>query len=341
MKKLISLLLLIAALVLVSVFFSSNKNIPKKVEQIGDNIIKDTHPLQIEAMRERGYPGSNLKIEEELNKGSNYTRHIASYQSEGLKIFGLLTIPEGEKPKEGYPAVIFNHGYIPPEEYRTTERYVAYVDGFAKNGYIVFRPDYRGHGSSEGKPEGAYYSPAYTIDVLNAVSSVKKLKEVNPEKIGMWGHSLGGHITLRSMVINNIDIKVGVIWAGVVAPYLEMINNWRGRTPWRPSGREQTANRPSRQNFIDKYGMPDKNPSFWKSISPNSYLKDIAYPIQIHHGTNDETVPLEFSKILYDGLKKENKTVEYYEYEGNDHNLSQSFNLVMNRSVEFFDKYLK
>ena len=47
--------------------------------------------------------------------------------------------------------IVFNHGYIPPAEYRTTERYVAYVDGFARNGYIVFRPDYRGHDQSEGE----------------------------------------------------------------------------------------------------------------------------------------------------------------------------------------------
>ena len=56
--------------------------------------------------------------------------------------------------------IVFNHGYIPPSQYRTTERYVAYVDGFASNGYIVFRPDYRGHDQSEGAPTGAYGSPA-------------------------------------------------------------------------------------------------------------------------------------------------------------------------------------
>ena len=122
---------------------------------------------------------------------NNYRQFLASYQSDGLKINALLTVPNGEKPENGWPAIIFNHGYIPPEEYKTTERYVAYVDGFARNGYIVFKPDYRGHGDSEGNPEGAYYSPAYTIDVLNAVASVKKFKDADPNKIGMWGHSMG------------------------------------------------------------------------------------------------------------------------------------------------------
>jgi len=43
----------------------------------------------------------------------------------------------------GWPVIMFNHGYIEPEKYRSTERYMDYVDYFAKNGYIVFRSDYR------------------------------------------------------------------------------------------------------------------------------------------------------------------------------------------------------
>ncbi len=54
-------------------------------------------------------------------------------------------------PDNGRPAIIFNHGYIPPEVYRTTERYVAYQDGFARNGYVTFKSDYRGHGFLRGR----------------------------------------------------------------------------------------------------------------------------------------------------------------------------------------------
>ena len=63
----------------------------------------------------------------------------------------------------------------------------------------------------------------------NAVSSIKKYPGVNPEKIGMWGHSLGGFLTLRAMVMSP-DIKAGVIWAGVVGSYPDLINNWRRAT---------------------------------------------------------------------------------------------------------------
>lgn len=121
-------------------------------------------------MRERAYPGSEIAIEQTLQPGSNYSRYIASYRSEGLKINALLTIPNGEKPATGWPVIIFNHGFIPPNIYRTTERYVAYVDWLARSGYIVFRSDYRGNDQSEGEARGAYGAPDYTVDVLNALT---------------------------------------------------------------------------------------------------------------------------------------------------------------------------
>ncbi len=181
------------------------------------------NPLEITAMRARQYPGSDIVLEKVLDPGVNYNRYYVSYQSEGLKIYALMTVPMGEKPATGWPVIVFNHGYIPPDVYVSTERYIAYVDLIARSGYIVFRSDYRGHGNSEGEARGAYGSPDYTVDVLNAVSSVKRYPDADPNRIGMWGHSMGGYITLRAMVIRD-DIKAGVIWGGVVASYPDLIN---------------------------------------------------------------------------------------------------------------------
>jgi len=311
-------------------------NIDKAIE------VKPLHSLSIVAMRAKPYLGSNIIIEETLSPGGNYDRYVTSYQSDGLKIYALLTVPQGKIPAGGWPAIIFNHGYIPPEQYRTTERYLAYTDAFSRNGYIVFKPDYRGHGSSEGKPEGAYYSPAYTIDVLNAVASIKKYQDVNPEKIGMWGHSLGGNITVRSMTVAK-DIKAGVIWAGVVGTYEELMNKWRRSAPWQPSPREAGAHIGSiRRNLETEYGTINNNPEFWHSIDPRYYLNDISGPVQIHHGLSDEEAPVIFSESLANDLKKNKKTVEIYTYVGADHNLSGAvFDLAMQRSIEFFDRYLK
>ncbi|HET9911425.1 MAG TPA: alpha/beta hydrolase, partial [Anaerolineales bacterium] len=174
---------------------------PTQIPTIAPTATPVPHPLQIEAMRAREYPGSDIVIEETLDPGVSYSRYYVSYLSEGLKIYALMTVPNGEKPVTGWPVIIFNHGYIPPAVYRTTERYIAYVDLIARSGYIVFRSDYRGHDRSEGEAGGAYSNPGYTVDVLNAVTSMKRYPDADPNRIGMWGHSMGGYITLRSMVI--------------------------------------------------------------------------------------------------------------------------------------------
>ncbi len=299
------------------------------------------HPLTIESMRQREYPGSEITIEETLTPGANYARYIASYRSDGLKIYALLTIPYGERPEEGWPVIIFNHGYIRPDLYRTTERYVAYVDNLARHGYIVFRSDYRGHDESEGIARGAYGAPDYVVDVLNATQAMRGFAGADPERIGMWGHSMGGYITLRSMVIDK-RIRAGVIWAGVVASYPDLLTRWRP-TPTASAGATQTptAGRAWRSGLMATYGTPEENPEFWSSISANSYLEDLSGPLQLHHGTGDTSVPVEFSQMLYEQVLEAGGVIELYVYPGADHNLSGPFTVAMQRTIAFFDEYLK
>ncbi|WP_425146734.1 alpha/beta hydrolase family protein [Deinococcus sp.] len=144
-----------------------------------------TSPLSIANERARSYPGSALTVRQTLTSGSNYRRWVVSYQSDGLRINALLTVPDGTPPAGGWPAIVFNHGYIPPEQYRTAERYVAYQDAFARAGFVTLKSDYRGHGSSQGEALGGYYDPGYTADVLNAAASLRKDSRVNPGRLGM------------------------------------------------------------------------------------------------------------------------------------------------------------
>ena len=299
-------------------------------------------PLAIESLRQGNYPGSPLITEEELTPGGNYDRSIVSYRSEGLKIYALLTVPRGDPPEAGWPVVVFNHGYIPPEQYRTTERYIAYVDGFARSGYIVLRPDYRGHGSSEGIAAGAYSAPDYTVDVLNAVASIKAYPAADPERIGMWGHSMGGSITLQVMVSTQ-DVKAGVIWAGMVGTYPDILNWFQDRwgSAGLPTPDPDTGSRPGVAALVTEYGSPEENPAFWSSISATSYLRDLSGPLQIHHGTGDTTVPFVWSEALYTMLQETEQPAEFYSYTGDDHNISNQFSLAMERSLQFFDTHLK
>lgn len=297
------------------------------------------HQLTITYLRARSYPASEIKIEQTLAPGSNYRRYLVSYLSDGLEIYALLTIPQGAKPKTGFPVIIFNHGYILPSAYKTTERYVAYVDAFARAGYIVIKPDYRGHGKSDGEATGGYGSPDYTIDVLNLVSVVRRHPDADPVRIGMWGHSMGGMVTLRAAVVSE-EIKAEVIWSGVVGTYEDLLENWR-HAPGFPTPVIPQRQRRWRQDLVDQYGTPEQNPAFWSSISPNSYVSDLSGPLQLHHSTTDPEVPIEFSEGLFDQVKAAGKRVELYTYKGDDHNLSKNLSLALRRSVAFFDKYVK
>jgi dipeptidyl aminopeptidase/acylaminoacyl peptidase len=302
------------------------------------------HPLAIEYVRQQTYPGSEITIEETLQPGSNYDRYIASYLSEGYRIYALLTVPQGQEPEDGWPVILFNHGYIPPAQYRTTERYVAYVDSIARSGYIVFRSDYRGHGNSEGEAANGYASPAHTIDVLNAVSAMKRFPSADAERIGMWGHSMGGGITLRIMVTTS-DVKAGVIWAGTVASYPELLKRMPGAitdgVSQLPTLEPESPRWSWVPEMLEAYGPPEGNPAFYAAISTNSYLADLSGPIQLHHGAADTSVPAVYSEQLATQIQAAGRSVELFVYKGDNHNISENFGRAMALSIRFFDTYVK
>jgi len=130
-----------------------------------------------------------------------------------------------------------------------------------------------------------------------------------------------------------------VIWGGVVASYADLLTRWR-RGPNAQATPTPSA-RSWRFSLIGEYGSPEENPDFWNSISANSYLKDISGPLQLHHSTTDEEVPVEFSETLFYQMLNANKYVEFYKYEGDNHNISNNFSTAMQRSIEFFDRYVK
>ena len=289
--------------------------------------------MTIDALRQQNYPGSAIRIEETLTPGANYNRYIASYQSDGLKIYALLTVPNGAAPATGWPVIVFNHGFTLPQFHQTAS--VGYEDTFARNGFIVFRSDYRGHGNSEGDALGGFAAADFTSDVLNAVASIKQYPAADPNRIGMWGHSLGGYITLQTMVVTQ-DVKAGVIWAGVVGSYTDLLAQVDGLDALIPAQARQW-----RDDLIAAHGTPSQNPTYWNSISANSYVADLSGPLQLHHGTNDFSIPIEFSDTLFQQVQAADKLAEYYRYPGDDHNISNHFALAMQRSVAFFDQYLK
>ncbi len=332
--------LVFGIIVIFLVFFFFKKYFPQISSIVPIPLITPVNPLNIAYMRAQSYPGSDIKIEETLSPGGNYSRYIASFTSDGLKEYAYLTVPKTNKPLGGFPVIIFNHGYQIPKLYTPEGNYIAYMDAIAKAGYIIFKPDYRGNGKSQGAPGSTYFSANYAIDDLNAISSIKKFADANPNKIGVWGHSMGGNISLRVSEVSK-DIKAVVIWGGVVGSYNDILYNWQNRVSYKPNALDLSLRKLGSQNLLDTYGTPAQNPDFWNSIDPTFNLNYVNAPFQIHVGLADTQVPPDFSKSFYDKLVSSKKYAEYYEYPGANHDINQGFNEAMQRTISFFDKYLK
>lgn len=300
--------------------------------------------ITITYLRDMEITGSEITMEQKLADRSNYYQYLASYISQGNKIFGLLTIPFEEPPEDGYKAIVFNHGYIPPNTYRTTERYAAYVDYLARSGFVVFKIDYRGHGESEGQASGSYFSPGYTIDSISALKSLQTMNNIDPQGIGMWGHSMAGNLVLRAMLIEP-DVQAGVIWAGAVYSYDDFVTYGINDNTYRPpatpeAGEGDDPRRASRQIF-ETYGRPDTQVDYWRAVSLTENIEFLNSPLQLHHSENDTVVNIGYSVDLAVVLQQKEKPYEFYIYEGGGHNLiSPYFDQAMQRTVAFFRENL-
>lgn len=294
--------------------------------------------LTIPYLRQKTY-NSTLGSREQISSNGNYTSYLTSFSSDGFKVNGLLTIPNGQKPEKGWPAIVFIHGYIPPAQYQTTTQYADYIDYLARNGFVVFKIDLRGHGNSEGEAGGGYYGSDYIVDTLNAYSALQNADFVNPKAIGLWGHSMAGNVALRSMATKP-EIPGVVIWAGAVYSYIDQRKYGISDASYMPpTNNTQRINR--RRELFEKNGSPSAESLFWQQVAPTNYLHDLKGAIEIHHAVDDPVVNIGYSRDLIDLLDKTSVPHELYEYQSGGHNISgSSFNQAMQRTVEFYKKYL-
>ncbi len=295
--------------------------------------------LTISYLGSREY-NSSLENIEKISENTNYTSFLASYNSDGLKINGLLTKPKGEDPDGGFPAIVFVHEYIPPSQYKTAVNYTSYVDYLASNGFVVFKIDLRGHDSSEGEPRGAYYSSDYIIDTLNAYSALQNSDFVNPDKVGLWGHSMAGNVVSRALGAKP-SIPAIAIWAGAVYTYEDFSQFGIQDDSYHPPS-EQSESRRRRNELFEKYGQFSPKSDFWKQVPMTNFLSEIKGAIQLSHAVDDNIVDIGYSRNFISILDKTTIAHELNEYSSGGHNLSGAiFSQVMEKTVAFFKKYLK
>lgn len=296
------------------------------------------YDLTIPYLRQREYK-SNLGSLELLSENSSYSAYLTSYSSDNLKVNGLLTKPRGEIPNGGWPAIIFIHGYIPPAQYRTTQNYASYVDFLARNGFVVFKIDLRGHDQSEGEPGGGYYSSDYIVDSLNARAALQSSDFVNPQKIGLWGHSMSGNVVSRALAAVP-NIPAIVIWAGAVYTYTDFSQYQIEDNSYQPPSPDSESRR-KRNELFETHGAFDPENAFWKQVPMTNYLSDIKGAIQIHHAVDDNVVDIQYSRNLMGILDQTSIPHQLYEYQSGGHNITGAgFTQAMQRTVEFFKKYL-
>lgn len=294
--------------------------------------------MTIPHLRARAYESSLGKLEKYAEHAA-YTSYTTSYDSDGLNINGLLTIPKGTAPEGGWPALVFVHGYIPPSQYKTTANYVAYVDHLAEQKMVVFKIDLRGHGDSEGEPSGAYYSSDYVIDTLNAYAALENASFVNPERIGLWGHSMAGNITLRAFAVRPA-IPAVVIWAGAGYTYADLREYGIDDNSYRPLP-QNTEGAKRRAALREQYGEFSETSDFWRQVAPTNYLADLTGALQLHHAVNDAVVSINYSRNLDRLLDQTSVAHELNEYPTGGHNInSTSFAEAMNNTARFFQRYL-
>ena len=301
---------------------------------------KENFQYSIENLIQRDYKKSDIKVENEVATNGNFKSYIISFSSDGLKEYALLNIPNTQKPTNGYPVVVLNHGYIQPNLYNTVTSYKTDSDYFANQGFLVIKPDYRGNGNSD-TTDPSLMRFAYPIDVVNLISSIENIKEANSNQIFLWSHSMGGEVSLEVLEIASSNkkiapnIKGAVFWAPVTDPV-----KWfsKSHLPQLQEARETPY--PYTQTF-QILGTPDKNPKLWQSVSPLNYLDRINVPILLQHGTGDTTVPYSWSVELNDLLKNKNKNTKLISYPSDNHNLPLNWSRAISLDSQFYSSLLK
>lgn len=283
---------------------------------------------RIDDLAARSYGGGELTVEGVIAENSYFSRLLVSYPSDGLKIYGFMNVPHKGTPP--YPVIIALHGYIDPDIYNTLDYTTRYADTLARSGYLVIHPNLRGYPPSDSGDN--LFRVGMAIDVLNLIALVKDqagqagpLELANPERIGLWGHSMGGGVSTRVITVSP-DVKAAVLYGAMSGD--EKRNFERIFTYFSNGTRG-----------IDELSIPEIELLL---ISPINYLDRVQSAVSIHHGANDVDVPLEWSRDLCTRLKSLEKPVECFTYSGQPHTFRGDGEDLFNmRMVQFFDRVLK
>jgi len=241
---------------------------------------------------------------------------------DGQRLFYRLIEPAERAAGRQYPVIVTVYGG--PGVQRVTRQWVPpWHHYMASRGYALLQLDNRGS-SNRGK---AFEAPLYgmlgeveTADQLIGVNFLKTLDWVDSTRIGVFGHSYGGYMTLMMMTK-----APGVFRAGVsVAP----VTDWRLYDT----------------HYTERYlGHPGENRQGYQQSAVFAHLEGLSGKLLVIHGMADDNVLFTHSTKLFRALQDANIPFEMMTYPGAKHGLSgRAVNLHRFGTMDrFFDRYLK
>ncbi|MGE0816133.1 MAG: prolyl oligopeptidase family serine peptidase [Vicinamibacterales bacterium] len=239
-----------------------------------------------------------------------------------------LMLPKGLDKSRKHPAIVWIHGSGSDQNFLgwhpgAYRMYYSVTQYLVQQGYVVLTPDYRGSsGYSRDWATGVHMGLGVkdTADVAAGADYLKTLPYVDPDRIGVWGLSYGGFLTLQALNTDPTLWRCGIDVAGVV--------------DWATYGAGYTTPR---------LGTPVENPEIYRLSAPINFMERLQRPLMVLHGTNDRNVQFRDSLRVIDVLLKLGKPFEMGVYPGEIHFFRRAHILrdAWRRAEEFFDRHLK
>jgi dipeptidyl aminopeptidase/acylaminoacyl peptidase len=253
---------------------------------------------------------------------------LVHYRSfDGQTVSAFLWVPFNLKRDAANPGVVLPHGGPTGQTLDTFNRT---AEALASRGYVAIAPNVRGSTGYGMAFQKANYQDLGGGDLQDEVYAAKFLVAtgyVDEKKIGIIGGSYGGYMAMMAIG------KTPDVWAAAVELF--------GITDWLT---EQEHESPELQQYDQSIlGDPVKDRKVYEDASPIKYLQNAQAPLLVLQGENDIRDPKEEADQVVNTLRKYGKMVDAHYYPGEGHGFAKRENQVdsLERSIAWFDKYLK
>lgn len=229
--------------------------------------------------------------------------------------------PSGFDPAKRYPVVVNVYGGPAAQTVKRTWA-PDFNQYLAQHGYVVFSIDNRGTPRRGAAFGGALYAKQGTVEVADQLKGVAWLKSqpwVDGERIGVYGWSNGGYMTLMLLAKASDAYACGVAGAPV--------------TDWALYD----------SHYTERYmGLPDQNVAGYREARVLEHIDGLKSPLLLIHGMADDNVLFSNSTVLMSALQQRGQPFELMTYPGAKHGLKGKDNLHRMRITEnFFARCLK